>query len=85
MRVLFATQPGHGHLNPMVPYAAALRDAGHEVRFAIYAIVQAWGSPQAHPERAGRIGLSAGRARTRSRRRVSLCIYAEIAIRQEPG
>jgi UDP:flavonoid glycosyltransferase YjiC (YdhE family) len=34
MRVLFATQPGHGHLNPMVPYAAALRDAGHEVRFA---------------------------------------------------
>lgn len=34
MRVLFATQPGHGHLNPIVPYAAALRDAGHEVRFA---------------------------------------------------
>jgi uncharacterized membrane protein YraQ (UPF0718 family) len=48
--------------------------------FAIYAIVQAWGSPRAHPERAGRIGLSACRARTRSRRRVSLCIYAEIAI-----
>lgn len=34
MRVLFTTQPGHGHLNSMVPYAAALRDAGHEVRFA---------------------------------------------------
>lgn len=34
MRVLFTTQPGHGHLNPMVPYASALRDAGHEVRFA---------------------------------------------------
>lgn len=34
MRVLFTTQPGYGHLNPMVPYAAVLRDAGHEVRFA---------------------------------------------------
>lgn len=34
MRTLFATQPGHGHLNPMVPYASALRDAGHDVRFA---------------------------------------------------
>jgi len=34
MRVLFATQPGHGHLNPMVPYASTLRKAGHDVRFA---------------------------------------------------
>ncbi len=34
MRALFTTQPGHGHLNPMLPYALALRDAGHEVRFA---------------------------------------------------
>ncbi len=34
MRTLFTTQPGHGHLNPMLPYALALRDAGHEVRFA---------------------------------------------------
>jgi UDP:flavonoid glycosyltransferase YjiC (YdhE family) len=34
VRVLFTTQPGHGHLNPMLPYAAALRDADHEVRFA---------------------------------------------------
>jgi len=34
MRVLFTTQPGHGHLNPMLPYASALCDAGHEVRFA---------------------------------------------------
>ncbi len=34
MRVLFSTQPGYGHLNPMLPYAAVLKDAGHEVRFA---------------------------------------------------
>lgn len=34
MRTLFTTQPGHGHLNPMLPYASALRDGGHEVRFA---------------------------------------------------
>jgi UDP:flavonoid glycosyltransferase YjiC (YdhE family) len=34
VRTLFTTQPGHGHLNPMLPYASALRDAGHEVRFA---------------------------------------------------
>jgi UDP:flavonoid glycosyltransferase YjiC (YdhE family) len=31
---LFTTQPGFGHLNPMLPYAVAMRDAGHEVRFA---------------------------------------------------
>ncbi len=34
MRALFTTQPGFGHLNPFLPYAVALRDAGHEVRFA---------------------------------------------------
>ena len=34
MRVLFVTQPGDGHLNPLVPVARALIDGGHEVRFA---------------------------------------------------
>jgi len=34
MRVLFATQPGDGHLNPLVLVARALISAGHEVRFA---------------------------------------------------
>lgn len=34
MRVLFTTQPGFGHLTPMLPYANALADAGHEVRIA---------------------------------------------------
>ena len=34
MRILFTTQPGFGHLNPMLPYARALRGAGHEVRVA---------------------------------------------------
>jgi UDP:flavonoid glycosyltransferase YjiC (YdhE family) len=34
MRALFTTQPGFGHLNPFLPYAVALREAGHEVRFA---------------------------------------------------
>jgi UDP:flavonoid glycosyltransferase YjiC (YdhE family) len=34
MRALFTTQPGHGHLTPFLPYAQALRDSGHEVRFA---------------------------------------------------
>ncbi|MFB9925732.1 glycosyltransferase [Amycolatopsis halotolerans] len=34
MRVLLTTQPGHGHFDPMVPYAAAFRRAGHEVRVA---------------------------------------------------
>jgi UDP:flavonoid glycosyltransferase YjiC (YdhE family) len=33
MRVLFTTQPGLGHLHPLVSLAGALRDAGHEVRF----------------------------------------------------
>jgi UDP:flavonoid glycosyltransferase YjiC (YdhE family) len=31
MRVLFTTQPGHGHLNPWLPVAQALTAAGHEV------------------------------------------------------
>ncbi len=34
VRTLFTTQPGHGHLNQMLPYASVLRDAGHEVRLA---------------------------------------------------
>ena len=34
MRALLTTQPGYGHLNPLLPYAFALRDAGHEVRIA---------------------------------------------------
>ncbi|RSM86384.1 hypothetical protein DMH04_14620 [Kibdelosporangium aridum] len=34
MRVLLTTQPGRGHFDPMVPCAAALRTAGHEVRVA---------------------------------------------------
>jgi len=34
VRVLFLTQPGDGHLNPLVPLARALRSAGHEILFA---------------------------------------------------
>jgi UDP:flavonoid glycosyltransferase YjiC (YdhE family) len=34
MRVLFTTQPGSGHLNPLVPFARGLAEAGHEVAFA---------------------------------------------------
>lgn len=35
MRFLFATNPGEGHLNPMLPLARALQDAGHDVAFAV--------------------------------------------------
>ena len=34
MRLLFTTQPGHGHFFPMLPLAHAARAAGHEVAFA---------------------------------------------------
>lgn len=34
MRVLFTTQPGYGMFNPLVPFARALVDGGHEVAFA---------------------------------------------------
>ena len=34
MRVLFTTQPGLGHLHPLIPLADALRDAGHEIAVA---------------------------------------------------
>jgi UDP:flavonoid glycosyltransferase YjiC (YdhE family) len=34
MRVLVATTAGEGHFGPVVPFAIALRDAGHEVRVA---------------------------------------------------
>lgn len=32
MRVLFTAQPGHGHVEPLVPAARALLEAGHDVR-----------------------------------------------------
>ena len=34
MRVLFSTNPGSGHWHPLVPFAEALRAAGHEAAFA---------------------------------------------------
>ena len=34
LRVMFSTQPAHGHLNPLLPVAHACRDAGHRVLFA---------------------------------------------------
>ena len=34
MRALFATQPGSGHVHPLLPFARALTEAGHEVAFA---------------------------------------------------
>jgi UDP:flavonoid glycosyltransferase YjiC (YdhE family) len=34
MRILFTVQPSVGHLHPLVPVAAALDDAGHEVAVA---------------------------------------------------
>ena len=34
MRVLFSTLPASGHWHPLVPFAEALRAAGHEVAFA---------------------------------------------------
>ena len=33
MRVLITAQAGHGHFAPLIPLAAALRDAGHDVSF----------------------------------------------------
>jgi UDP:flavonoid glycosyltransferase YjiC (YdhE family) len=34
VKVLVTTTPGAGHVNPVVPVAAALRDAGHDVTWA---------------------------------------------------
>ncbi len=34
MRVLVSTTPGLGHIHPLVPLAAALREAGHQVTWA---------------------------------------------------
>jgi UDP:flavonoid glycosyltransferase YjiC (YdhE family) len=34
VRILFSTQPGHGHLNPLLPVASACQDADHTVLFA---------------------------------------------------
>lgn len=34
MRVLFSTTAGSGHFGPLVPFATACRDAGHEVKVA---------------------------------------------------
>src|SRR5215210_4074232 len=34
MRVMFTTTPQYGHFHPLVPFARALADAGHELAFA---------------------------------------------------
>jgi UDP:flavonoid glycosyltransferase YjiC (YdhE family) len=34
LRIVFSTQPGHGHLNPLLPVARACQGAGHRMLFA---------------------------------------------------
>jgi UDP:flavonoid glycosyltransferase YjiC (YdhE family) len=34
LRIVFSTQPGHGHLNPLLPVARACQGAGHRILFA---------------------------------------------------
>ena len=46
MRVLFTSTPNYGHFHPLVPFARALADAGHEVAFAARA---AFAPALAHP------------------------------------
>ena len=41
MRVLFASLASVGHTYPLIPLAVAVRDAGHEVHFAVGAEVHA--------------------------------------------
>ncbi len=54
MKVLFTTQPGVGHFNPLVPIARALEAAGHTTRVACSA------SFAPRVERAGLTPLAAG-------------------------
>ncbi|WP_031466980.1 glycosyltransferase [Sciscionella sediminilitoris] len=54
MRVLFTAVPGHGHVRPLLPLAAAARSAGHEVLFATDTDFLA------APEQAGLRTVSAG-------------------------
>ena len=37
MRILFTTQPGAGHFNPLVPFARAVSAAGHDVAASLLA------------------------------------------------
>jgi hypothetical protein len=55
LRVLLSSTPGHGHLQPMLPLARALRRAGHEVAVAV--------APEmcGRVEDAGLVALEAGR------------------------
>lgn len=48
MRFLFTACFGTGHVNPMIPLAAAARDAGHDVIFA---------TPATHAARLGKLGF----------------------------
>lgn len=48
MRVLFSTTAGTGHFGPLVPFARACRDAGHEVTVA---------APAPFAESVARVGL----------------------------
>ena len=46
MRVLFGSTDGQGHLRPLVPFASAARDAGHDVVLLASAGVSIPGVPQ---------------------------------------
>jgi UDP:flavonoid glycosyltransferase YjiC (YdhE family) len=59
VRFLFTTLAGLGHLHPLVPPARALRNAGHDVRFATAP------SLHAHVEAAGFPAVAAGFDRKR--------------------
>ncbi|GAC1329190.1 MAG: glycosyltransferase [Candidatus Dormibacteria bacterium] len=54
MRVLFVASPGFGHINPLLPLAYALKERGHEVRWAVAAEFVA------HLEKLGFVTSAAG-------------------------
>jgi UDP:flavonoid glycosyltransferase YjiC (YdhE family) len=87
MKVLFSTTAGAGHFGPLVPFAKACRDAGHEVKVAAPASfassVQAAGLEHApfadaSPEKTGPIF---GRLPTMSFEQANATVLSEIFAR----
>ncbi len=75
MRILFATTAGAGHLGPLVPFAAAATELGHDV------VVAAPGSAEPAVRRVG-LPFHAGRREHRRRARRDVRAHGRGIVRR---
>ena len=83
MKVLFTTQPLSGHWHPLVPFARALEDAGHDVAIGVHGCARHPGRPVACADRVAEEPLSRLLSEHRACHRLRLLGVEPLAVDEE--